>query len=677
MVVATVLRLALLDYVEFKGDEAQVAGTVRDMLESGRLVQTGMITSVGPLNPPLFDYIMAIPLAFSSDPRVATAFIGVVNVLAVVVTYAVALRLWERAGSRSPWAAAVPALLFALAPWAVVFSRKIWAPELEPFFAAWCLLGILQARAGGPRSAWWAGLALGSWLWMAQLHPAALLLAPVFLIAGPRMWRRLRPVPVAVGLAAGLLPLYPYLRYDAAHGWTNVRGFVAAAGQTPTVDLTSVLFAFMDVTSLNTLQLEGVPYSHFTPVAGLFSLHSAIASAIMAIALAAVIVACAAGLVRPRGDIGRQVAGDLLVLLAWFWLPVLLTIRHAAPLFQHYYLILFPSSFLLIGFGLSVIGGWMVRSGDAARAARADDTPPSPGAERAWRRASWRVALAVSALLFLAVGWLALVGSLYAYLPSGRSVADFGVPLKTTMGVADLAKKAAADGQLWLVVGDDTAPMLSYLLRGQRSSSGSPPLRLPSDALVLPSAGSSAGYVLDDATLPAARALAAAGATTVGEVPFPGSQTRAVGMAWRSGATAGALAAPLTPIAVRLANGVELLAVGTSMVGSRDLRVEYVWRVGRGGPGVTRADLAIYTHLVDARGTMVAQKDGMPYPSARWEAGETIAAWFEVPLQAVPAGRYELRSGMYARPSVERVPMLDENGRQRDGEFSVGSLTIA
>ena len=73
---------------------------------------------------------------------------------------------------------------------------------------------------------------------------------------------------------------------------------------------------------------------------------------------------------------------------------------------------------------------------------------------------------------------------------------------------------------------------------------------------------------------------------------------------------------------------------------------------------------------------MVAQKDGMPFPSARWEAGQTIAAWFDVPLVGVSAGRYELRSGMYARPSIQRVAMVDLAGQQRDGEFSLGMLTI-
>lgn len=674
--VAASLRLALLDYVEFKGDEAQVAGTVRDMLETGHLVQTGMITSVGPLNPPLFDYLMAIPLALSSDPRVTTAFVGVVNVAAVLVTYALAARLWERAGARSRWAPFVPALLFAVAPWAVIFSRKIWAPELEPFFAACCLLGILQARAG-EAARWWVALALASWLWMCQLHPAALLLAPVFLLAGPSLWRQIRPAPVALGLLAGLLPLLPYLRYDAAHGWENARGFLHAAGQPPTQDLTSVLFAFMDVTSLDTLQLEGVPYTHFTTFGSLFSLHSDAASAIMAVAIAAVIGTCAAGFARACGSRERHVAGDLLVLLGWFWLPVLFTIRHATPLFQHYYLILFPSSFLLIGFGISVIGGWLAREPAPATESR----PPSASPPRSSRApmvpvAPWRPAVAVAAVAFLVAGWLALVASLYAYLPTGKSVADFGVPLKTTMGMAALARKAAGDGQLWLVVGDDTAPMLTYLLRAERSSAGSSPQRLPRDALVLPPAGDSAGYLLDDAALPAARALQAAGAMPVGLVSFPGSTASAIGLAWRTGSTPRALATPLQPVAVRLANGVEFLGVGTSLPAPNLLRVEYVWRVGLGGTDVTGADLALYTHVVNAAGTMVAQKDGMPYPSARWEAGETMAAWFDVPLDGVPAGRYELRSGMYARPSIQRVPMVDDNGQQRDGEFSLGSMTL-
>ena len=66
----------------------------------------------------------------------------------------------------------------------------------------------------------------------------------------------------------------------------------------------------------------------------------------------------------------------------------------------------------------------------------------------------------------------------------------------------------------------------------------------------------------------------------------------------------------------------------------------------------------------------------MPYPSARWETGETIAAWFTVPLDRVPPGRYELRAGMYSRPSIQRVAMLDASGAQRDGEFSVGTLVV-
>src|SRR5581483_10248904 len=112
-----------------------------------------------------------------------TVCIALANVGAVLVTYALARRAFGRP------AALVAAALFALSPWAVTYSRKVWAPELEPVLAACCLYGLLFAAEDGP---WWAALSVGSWLWMCQLHPMALLLAPVFLLAGPPFWRQAR-----------------------------------------------------------------------------------------------------------------------------------------------------------------------------------------------------------------------------------------------------------------------------------------------------------------------------------------------------------------------------------------------------------------------------------------------------------------------------------------------------
>ena len=679
--VAALPRLMLLNYVEFKGDEAEVAGTVRQMLETRHPVLTGMGTSVGPLNFPLFDYLMALPLSVSSDYRVATGFIGVMNVLAVLFTYLLARRLWGTG------AACVAGLLFATAPWAVIFSRKIWAPDLEPFFAICCLTGLLLARRGNPA---WAGVAIAAWLWMCQLHPGALLLAPVFLIAGPPFWQRLRCVPVLAGLAVGLAPALPFVLYDAAHRWVNLAGYFGAAGRGPTVDTWSILFAFMNVTSLDTLQLQGVPYTHFTSASGLFSLHSAIASVLLALALLVSVGACIGGWQRNVTTERRLCSGDLLVLFAWMWVPVLLTIRHTTPLYQHYFLILFPAPFLLVGYASASVGEWLCLCDRSA----ADDARVEYGAHGADRRIHQIDVRAPSAvadhrssargggrrvkqvvvfasLAFSVTGWIALLASFFVYLPTERAIADVGFPYPVTARLAQLGRSTVGAGPLWIVAEGDVVPVLRYLLHDVHG-----PRDLPVGTVVLPPAGTSAGYVVDDANRPTVETLKGAGASVAGTIPFPRGSGQAIGLSWHDTMTSDSLTRGWISLPIQLANRVRFLAYQITRPSPALMRVGVAWMVERAGPDVTTSNLALYAHLVDATGKTLAQKDDMRYLSARWAPGETVVLWLDVPVEKVPNGQYELRSGMYARPSIQRVPAVDPSGVERDGEFSLGMVPI-
>src|SRR5262245_58005552 len=119
------LRFRHLNLVEFKLDEATATGLARDLL-GGTFPTVGMASSVGALNPPLFVYLTAIPLAVDDDPLAATAFVGVLAVAAVALTYAV---LRPRFGALAALAASA---LFATAPWAVLAGRKLWAQNLLP-----------------------------------------------------------------------------------------------------------------------------------------------------------------------------------------------------------------------------------------------------------------------------------------------------------------------------------------------------------------------------------------------------------------------------------------------------------------------------------------------------------------------------------------------------------------
>jgi len=73
-------------------------------------------------------------------------------------------------------------------------------------------------------------------------------------------------------------------------------------------------------------------------------------------------------------------------------------------------------------------------------------------------------------------------------------------------------------------------------------------------------------------------------------------------------------------------------------------------------------DYAVFVHLLDAEGRIVAQHDGQPqngaYPTSVWDTGEVIADEHVLDLPAdLPAGSYRLRVGWYLPDSGDRLPV--------------------
>jgi 4-amino-4-deoxy-L-arabinose transferase-like glycosyltransferase len=214
LALAAWLRLRQLDLVEFKLDEATAVDLARRLLD-GHLATVGLVSSTGALNPPLFVYLTAIPLAVQDDPLAATAFIGVLAVAAVALTYAV---LRPRFGALTALTAAA---LFATAPRAVVYGRKIWAQDALPVFTVsllWSLFCVLERRRSR------ASLAVPILLCLAfQLNFSALALvvpASAVLLYRAREvnWRAF-----AAGVAVTVLLLAPWLAHEARHGLDDVR----------------------------------------------------------------------------------------------------------------------------------------------------------------------------------------------------------------------------------------------------------------------------------------------------------------------------------------------------------------------------------------------------------------------------------------------------------------------
>ncbi|HYY88632.1 MAG TPA: hypothetical protein VFA49_07545 [Chloroflexota bacterium] len=336
VLVAAVLRLAWLDLVQFGTDEASWLKLAEDLVRFGRVPETGLMSSQGIPAPPHFVYLLAPLVALGRDPAVATGAIALANVGAVAAT---AWLAWRWFG---PLPGATATLLYAVNPWAVFWSRKIWQPDLLAPIALLLVFGLDRALVG--RRLAWAALAFPLVALGTMTHYSFVVLAPLLLVAAGLLLRARAWGLLALAAAVTLLVLLPFLAHEQRIAWLDypsLRYYMAL--REPTVDLEGLGYALSLATGWGTTRIGGVPVEHFAPD-GLLTGVTLIETALLAVALAL-------ALGRVVGPLAANVAdrARLAGLLAWSILPIGATLRHSWGLHDHYFLVLYPAPFLLIG----------------------------------------------------------------------------------------------------------------------------------------------------------------------------------------------------------------------------------------------------------------------------------------------------------------------------------------
>jgi len=199
--------------LEFKSDEAFAANQALEFVRGGKLPTAGLMSSVGVSNPPLFVWLL-IPMFFlTSNIAAVCGMISVLGLAAVVATWWIGRKYY---GSLS---GLVAAALFATGPWAVIYSRKIWAQDFVPVLATgtmWAAHALILGRK--PKAIFWlVCLPLCS----IQIHFSGFALTAsviaVVALLRPRIDWRFAVAGVAV---AGLLAL-PYLFEQQKNGWVE------------------------------------------------------------------------------------------------------------------------------------------------------------------------------------------------------------------------------------------------------------------------------------------------------------------------------------------------------------------------------------------------------------------------------------------------------------------------
>lgn len=613
LAVAALVRLGRPDLTEFKADEGRLL-TAALTMSDGEFALRGISSSVGFPNAPMSVWLYALPLVIWPHPYAATLFTGLLSVVAVWGTYWLGRRYW---GLR---AATVAALLLAVSPWAIVFSRKIWAQNLLPVFAVAWAIGAVLAFVDRRRA--FIVLHLVCLAIAVQIHPAAIGLLPATLLFMIVFRRRIDWRYFLIGGVLAALTALPFLIYLYGR-WSAEGSLPFSAGQSiARISFDSLAHTLAIATGDGVRALAG-PDTAGLPgedVARIAWVGLIVAGAGWGIWLVA----------RRRDEPASEVA---LIFLAWLLSPVLFFAWHRTPVYIHYFIVVVPAACLLAGVFFD----------------RLLDSMQARGRLVAW------VLLGISLVMQLAAWANVMVAVAREPMAGG-----FGIPLGVKVAAADRARALLGDtdaGEV-LLAGDGSDPELQDFPAEFRAMLHGVPVRyvdINSEA-VFPAIP--AVVLLDTSQFDKATSTRDLYATVVEDwdsVSVPGSDLAYV---------AGALSAKVYPAADVLLDPPPLLANFVRIIGHNILRTttegtlwDLFWRPA---DNPDPAEYHLFNHLIDGAGARLAQADGKAFSGDQWRPGDLVISRFLLPVDDGLDDPRTMRVGMYRYPSLENVPVLDE-----------------
>ncbi|MBN1963997.1 MAG: hypothetical protein JW910_05090 [Anaerolineae bacterium] len=205
MLIAVFLRAEYLLQIEHNTDHAWPVTQALETLDRGIWPLVGQGTSVLFASPPLTGYLYLPVVAITRSPLGVYVFVIALNTLAVLLAYRAVKTLlgWRPA--------LIAALLLAVNPWVVEYSRTSWVQSLVPFFAtatAWLLWPVLLGQSRRPVRRTTLALIMLTGLAQTYLLGFALVLPVALLIV---IFRRRVPVRgLLIGGAVFVLALALY-----------------------------------------------------------------------------------------------------------------------------------------------------------------------------------------------------------------------------------------------------------------------------------------------------------------------------------------------------------------------------------------------------------------------------------------------------------------------------------
>jgi hypothetical protein len=451
-----------------------------------------------------------------------------------------------------------------------------------------------------------------------QLHPTGFeLLVPTAILIGAclvedraRLSRTLRPL--GVGIAGAALLESPFIIWQFRNGW-------------PLLDATGHLAsdpAMLDVSALHFATSAAVGNGY--PLLALVGDSWGPARWIELLLMLGGLGILGANAATTTKSVARI---EALALAGWLAVPILAQLRHSVPVFPHYFIVLFPAPFLLMGMAVSAILNF-------GKASRYDGLAPRPLA----------IGTKAVAALFVAVPVGLGIVSFAEYvraLDGGRARPEFGVSLAEQRQLLAAGTDGGRLAPISFGSHDNLAPALAYLGDGQvRTFDDRIGLLLPSgarpSAVVESDAPSAAGLLLRRLNPNPFEAL---------RLPWGGSE-----LVFRLPGGGAAPAAGFQLLGAAFDDGITIESYRILGETGQNIVVDLVLGLRGLSPPLTPM---AFNHLVDPRGETVSQFDGPAYPSLGWLDGDACLSEFTLPPPVAP-GPYRLELGLYDYPSLQR-----------------------
>jgi len=336
LLIGSFMRLYRIgEYMTFLGDEGRDAIVVRRLIVDFDPILVGPGTSIGNMYlGPLYYYFIAPGLLFSGlspvGPSVQIAIFGILTI---------ALVWWTGREWFGKWAGLSAALLYAIAPTVIIYSRSSWNPNIMPFlailsvYAIWRVYQHLEYK--------WLLLIGVSFAFVLQSHYLGLVLAPVL----GTFWfltlrkadnkKRLLLFTVLCLLIFAFL-MSPLLIFDYRHGWRNVEALK--------------LFFTERQTTVSARPWSALPQSW--PLLKEFSTRllagrNELLGAWVAAGLLGSILAVATSV--KKDYLSNKSFKAFLLLFVWFGFAVLGLGVYKQHIYDHYFGFFFAAPFLILG----------------------------------------------------------------------------------------------------------------------------------------------------------------------------------------------------------------------------------------------------------------------------------------------------------------------------------------